>query len=100
MTGPLPLVGRLQGPLQDPRRHLLLCAHRPGRLSRLSASTIKLGILPYLIEPASLHQNGRHERMHLDLKVTTAPWNILRIVSVPLATRPARGATFESSAVV
>ena len=39
-----------------------------GRLSRLSLWWIKLGILPDLIEPASPHQNGRHERMHKDLK--------------------------------
>jgi hypothetical protein len=28
----------------------------------------QLGVLPDLIEPASPHQNGRHERMHRDLK--------------------------------
>jgi putative transposase len=39
-----------------------------GRLSRLSVWWIKLGILPDLIELASPHQNGRHERMHRDLK--------------------------------
>ena len=39
-----------------------------GRLSRLSVWWIKLGILPDLIEPASPQQNGRHERMHVDLK--------------------------------
>jgi len=39
-----------------------------GRLSRLSVWWIKLGIVPDLIEPASPHQNGRHERMHKDLK--------------------------------
>ena len=39
-----------------------------GRLSRLSVWWIKLGILPDLIEPASPQQNGRHERMHRDLK--------------------------------
>jgi transposase InsO family protein len=39
-----------------------------GRLSRLSIWWIKLGILPDLIEPASPYQNGRHERMHRDLK--------------------------------
>ena len=43
-----------------------------GRLSRLSVWWIKLGILPDLIEPASPHQNGRHERMHKDLKAETA----------------------------
>lgn len=42
-----------------------------GRLSRLSIWWIELGILPDLIEPASPHQNGRHERMHRDLKAET-----------------------------
>ena len=42
-----------------------------GRLSRLSIWWIKLGILPDLIEPASPYQNGRHERMHRDLKAET-----------------------------
>jgi transposase InsO family protein len=41
------------------------------RLSRLSVWWIKLGILPDLIEPASPQQNGRHERMHRDLKAET-----------------------------
>jgi putative transposase len=39
-----------------------------GRLSALAVWWIRLGILPDLIEPASPHQNGRHERMHLTLK--------------------------------
>ena len=34
--------------------------------------SIKLGILPDLIEPASPQQNGRHERMHRTLKAETA----------------------------
>ncbi len=42
-----------------------------GRLSRLSVWWIKLGILPDLTEPASPQQNGRHERMHKDLKAET-----------------------------
>jgi putative transposase len=42
-----------------------------GRLSRLSIWWIKLGILPDLIQPASPQQNGRHERMHRDLKAAT-----------------------------
>jgi putative transposase len=41
------------------------------RLSRLSVHWIKLGIRPELIEPASPHQNGRHERMHRTLKAET-----------------------------
>jgi len=57
-----------------------------GRLSRLSVWWIKLGILPDLIEPASPHQNGRHERMHRDLKAdTTIP---------PAATRSAQQRRF------
>ena len=42
-----------------------------GRLSQLSVWWIKLGILPDLIEPASPQQNGRHERMHKNLKADT-----------------------------
>ena len=42
-----------------------------GRLSRLSIWWIKLGIVPELIEPSSPQQNGRHERMHRDLKAET-----------------------------
>jgi transposase InsO family protein len=42
-----------------------------GRLSQLSIWFIKLGILPELIEPGSPQQNGRHERMHRDLKAET-----------------------------
>lgn len=41
------------------------------RLSQLSVRWIKLGIRPELIEPASPHQNGRHERMHRTLKAET-----------------------------
>ncbi len=39
-----------------------------GRLSRLSAWWIRLGITPELIEPAHPEQNGRHERFHKTLK--------------------------------
>ncbi len=46
-------------------------AHSLARLSQLSVWWITLGILPELIEPASPHQNGRHERMHRDLKAET-----------------------------
>jgi putative transposase len=42
-----------------------------GRLSQLSVWWLRLGIRPELIEPASPHQNGRHERMHKDLKADT-----------------------------
>lgn len=43
-----------------------------GRLSQLSVWWLRLGIRPELIEPASPQQNGRHERMHKDLKAETA----------------------------
>jgi len=43
-----------------------------GRLSRLSAWWIRLGIEPELTELASPSQNGRHERMHKTLKAETA----------------------------
>lgn len=39
-----------------------------GRLSRLSAWWVELGITPELIEPGHPEQNGIHERMHLTLK--------------------------------
>ena len=42
-----------------------------GRLSRLSAWWIRLGIIPELIEPGCPEQNGRHERMHRTLKYET-----------------------------
>jgi hypothetical protein len=42
-----------------------------GRLSQLSVWWLRLGIRPELIEPASPHHNGRHERMHKDLKAET-----------------------------
>jgi putative transposase len=43
-----------------------------GRLSRLSAWWVRLGILPEFIEPGHPEQNGRHERMHRTLKAETA----------------------------
>lgn len=39
-----------------------------GRLSRLSAWWVRLGITPEFIEPGCPQQNGRHERMHRTLK--------------------------------
>lgn len=42
-----------------------------GRLSRLSAWWIRLGIMPEFIEPGCPQQNGRHERMHRTLKAET-----------------------------
>jgi transposase InsO family protein len=41
-----------------------------GRLSRLSVWWIRLGIIPELNEPAHPEQNGRHERMHRELKAS------------------------------
>lgn len=43
-----------------------------GGLSRLSIEWIKLGIAPERIDPGEPSQNGRHERMHLTLKLETA----------------------------
>src|SRR5580765_3207125 len=42
------------------------------RLSVLSVSWIRLGIVPELIQPGCPAQNGRHERMHRTLKARTA----------------------------
>jgi putative transposase len=42
------------------------------RLSVLSVSWIRLGIVPELIQPGCPAQNGRHERMHRTLKAATA----------------------------
>jgi len=45
-----------------------------GRLTRLSAWWIRLGVMPQFIEPGKPQQNGRHERMHRTLKdETTKP---------------------------
>jgi len=44
----------------------------PGRLSRLSVWWIKLGIWPEQIAVGHPEQNGRHERMHRELKRETA----------------------------
>lgn len=41
-------------------------------LSRLSVRWIRLGIRPERIAPGKPQQNGRHERMHLTLKIETA----------------------------
>ena len=40
-------------------------------LTRLSAWWIKLGIMPERIEPGHPEQNGRHERLHLTIKMET-----------------------------
>lgn len=47
-------------------------SHGIGGLSRLSIWWLKLGILPERIQPGKPQQNGRHERMHLTLKLETA----------------------------
>lgn len=60
-----------------------------GRLSRLSVWWIRLGIVPDLIEPASPHQNGAHERMHRTLKADTT-----RPPSPHLASQQRRFRTF------
>ena len=44
----------------------------PGGLSRLSMWWLRLGILHERIDPGCPQQNGRHERMHLTLKLDTA----------------------------
>ena len=46
-------------------------AHALGRLSKLSAWWIRVGIYPEFIEPGKPQQNGRHERMHKTLKAET-----------------------------
>ncbi|MFL5576046.1 MAG: integrase core domain-containing protein, partial [Gemmatimonadaceae bacterium] len=43
-----------------------------GRLSRLAVWWLRLGIRPELSQPSHPEQNGRHERMHRDLKAETA----------------------------
>ena len=39
-----------------------------GRYTRLSYWLIEKGVIPVFSDPASPQQNGRHERMHRDLK--------------------------------
>lgn len=43
-----------------------------GGLTRLSAWWVRLGIIPERITPGKPQENGRHERMHKDLKNETA----------------------------
>lgn len=45
----------------------------PGGLTRLSVWWLRLGIRVERIEPGKPQQNGRHERMHLTLKLETEP---------------------------
>jgi transposase InsO family protein len=42
------------------------------RFTRLSYWFIELGIMPVYSDPAHPEQNGRHERMHRDLKAACA----------------------------
>lgn len=42
------------------------------RFTRLSYWFIDLGILPVISDPAHPEQNGKHERMHRDLKAACA----------------------------
>lgn len=42
-----------------------------GRLSKLSAWWVRLGVMPEFIEPGKPQQNGKHERMHRTLKAAT-----------------------------
>lgn len=49
-----------------------VAARAPAGLSRLSAWWLKLGIRLERIDPGEPQQNGRHERMHLTLKIETA----------------------------
>jgi len=50
------------------------------RMTMLSVWLMELGIIPIYSDPASPGQNGRHERMHRDLKreATRPPGNTLR----------------------
>jgi transposase InsO family protein len=59
----------------------------PAGLSELSAWWLKLGIRHERIEPGKPQQNGRHERMHLTLKVATA--------SPPASSRKAQQRSFD-----
>ena len=43
-----------------------------GGLTRLSAWWVKLGICPHFIRPSCPQDNGRHERMHRELKKYTS----------------------------
>lgn len=60
------LPGRLRSDNGAP-----FAAYSLGRLSRLSAWLVKLGVMPEPIEPGKPQQNGRHERMHRTLKDET-----------------------------
>ena len=57
-----------------------------GRLTKLSAWFMELGIMPVFSDPASPGQNGRHERMHRDLKgeATRPPGKNLQAQQVKL----------------
>jgi transposase InsO family protein len=51
----------------------------PGGLTQLSVWWLRLGIRLERIEPGKPQQNGRHERMHLTLKLETEPQASLRV---------------------
>ncbi|MGL1890929.1 MAG: integrase core domain-containing protein [Spirochaetaceae bacterium] len=57
-----------------------------GRLSKLGVWFMELGIKPVFSDPASPQQNGRHERMHRDLKgeATRPPGKNLQAQQVKL----------------
>jgi len=40
----------------------------PRRLTRLGYWLVDVGVIPVFSDTASPHKNGRHERMHRDLK--------------------------------
>jgi putative transposase len=48
-----------------------VATHTLGRLSRLAAWWVRLGILPECLEPGKPQQNGRHARMHRTLQAAT-----------------------------
>ncbi|QQS13135.1 MAG: transposase [Rhodospirillales bacterium] len=59
-----------------------------GGLSRLSAWLLRLGVEPRHIRPASPQENGRHERMHREMKA--------RAASPPMATLARQQVRFEA----
>jgi transposase InsO family protein len=62
-----------------------------GGLTRLSAWWAKLGVRPHFIRPSSPQDNGRHERMHRDLKGQTS-----KPAAATLADQQARFDAFRS----
>jgi transposase InsO family protein len=77
IAGVQPAFERLFGDYGLP--HAIRCDNGPpfgsdgaGGLTRLSAWWLKLGIQPHFIRPSSPQDNGRHERMHRELKGQTS----------------------------